>query len=122
VMGHGGCGGIAASLAVADHRPIGRFIAPWVELAAPARDAVLADATISSRDWQEAVEHGAVGQSLKNLESFPFVRAALDNGDLVMDGAWFSIGKGELHWRNPSTSEFSVVAAEDAEIDQDSKL
>jgi carbonic anhydrase len=122
VMGHGGCGGVAASLAAADHRPIGRFIAPWVEIVAPARDAVLADATISSRDWQEAVEHGAVGQSLTNLLTFPFVRAAMERGDLNLDGAWFSIGKGELHWRNPDNGEFSVVAAEDAAVDQDSKL
>jgi carbonic anhydrase len=111
VMGHGGCGGIAASLAAADHRPIGRFIAPWVEIAAEARDAVLADATILSKDWQEAVEHGAVGQSLKNLMTFPFVRGAYERGELNMDGAWFSIGKGELHWRDPATSEFSVVDA-----------
>lgn len=122
VMGHGGCGGIAASLAAADHRPIGRFIAPWVELAAEARDAVLADATISSRDWQEAVEHGAVGQSLKNLISFPFVRSAYERGDLNMDGAWFSIGKGELHWRDPDTGAFSEVVAEDAALDQDNKM
>ena len=111
VMGHGGCGGIAASLAAADHRPIGRFIAPWVEIAAEARDAVLADATILSKDWQEAVEHGAVGQSLKNLMTFPFVRGAYERGELNMDGAWFSIGKGELHWRDPATSEFSIVDA-----------
>jgi carbonic anhydrase len=111
VMGHGGCGGIAASLAAADHRPIGRFIAPWVEIAAEARDAVLADATILSKDWQEAVEHGAVGQSLKNLMTFPFVRGAYERGELSMDGAWFSIGRGELHWRDPATNEFSVVDA-----------
>jgi carbonic anhydrase len=122
VMGHGGCGGIAASLAAADHRPIGRFIAPWVEIAAEARDAVLNDATIPTRDWQEAVEHGAVGQSLKNLMSFPFVRSGVETGALNLDGAWFSIGKGELHWRNPEDGAFSVVAAEDAEIDQDNKL
>jgi len=109
VMGHGGCGGIAASLAAADHRPIGRFIAPWVEIASEARDAVLSDATIASKDWQEAVEHGAVGQSLKNLSTFPFVRGALERGDLNMDGAWFSIGRGELHWRDPESGSFSVV-------------
>jgi carbonic anhydrase len=28
VMGHGGCGGIAASLAAAASRPVGKFIAP----------------------------------------------------------------------------------------------
>jgi carbonic anhydrase len=122
VMGHGGCGGIAASLAAAADRPVGRFIAPWVEIAADARDAVLADSSIPREDWQEAVEHGAVGQSLKNLLTFPFVRAAIDSGELSMNGAWFSIGKGELHWRNPDTGSFSVVAAEDTEADQDSKL
>lgn len=122
VMGHGGCGGIAASLAAAADRPVGTFIAPWVELAAPARDAVLEDRSIDPRDWQEAVEHGAVGQSLKNLLSFPFVRAAVERGDLAMNGAWFSIGKGELHWRDAETGVFSVVAAEDPAVEQDNKI
>lgn len=122
VMGHGGCGGIAASLAAAADRPVGTFIAPWVELAAPARDAVLEDRSIDPRDWQEAVEHGAVGQSLKNLLSFPFVRAAVERGDLAMNGAWFSIGKGELHWRDAETGVFSVVAAEDPTVEQDNKI
>ncbi len=122
VMGHGGCGGIAASLAAAADRPVGRFIAPWVELAADARDAVLRDESIPRADWQEAVEHGAVGQSLKNLMSFPFVRGAYERGELNMDGAWFSIGKGELHWRDPDNGHFSVIAAEDMTIDQDNKI
>lgn len=122
VMGHGGCGGIAASLAAADHRPIGRFIAPWVELVSDARDVVLADATIPAKDWQESLEHGAVGQSLKNLLSFPFVRSAYERGALALNGAWFSIGKGELHWRDPETGAFSVVSAEDPATDQDNKL
>ena len=104
VMGHGGCGGIAASLA------------------AEARDAVLRDEHIPRADWQEAVEHGAVGQSLTNLMTFPFVHEAIENGGLSMSGAWFSIGKGELHWRDPDTGQFSVVAAEDPSADQDNKI
>ena len=122
VMGHGGCGGIAASLAAAADRPVGKFIAPWVEIAAPARDAVLADESIARKDWQVAVEHGAVGQSLTNLMGFPFVRDAVESGMLQLNGAWFSIGKGELHWRDPETGAFSIVAAENPEIDQDNKI
>jgi carbonic anhydrase len=122
VMGHGGCGGIAASLAAAADRPVGKFIAPWVEIAAPARDAVLADASIARKDWQEAVEHGAVGQSLKNLMGFPFVRDAVERGALQLNGAWFSIGKGELHWRDAETGVFNIVAAEDPAVDQDNKI
>lgn len=122
VMGHGGCGGVTASLAAAADRPVGKFIAPWVELMADARDAVLGNEAIPRADWQEAVEHGAVGQSLDNLMSFPFVREAVERGELAMNGAWFSIGKGELHWRNPDTGAFSVVAAEDADLERDNKL
>lgn len=109
VMGHGGCGGIAASLAAAEDRPVGQFIAPWVEIAAPARDAVLADASIAPADRQEALEHGAVGQSLDNLLSFPFVRSAVEAGLLALHGAWFSIARGALHWRDPQTGAFSLV-------------
>ena len=122
VMGHGGCGGIAASLAAAADRPVGRFIAPWVEIAADARDAVLRDETIPRANWQEAVEHGAVGQSIHNMLSFPFVRAAHESGELKLNGAWFSIGRGELHWRDPATGAFEVVAPEDPATDQDNKL
>jgi carbonic anhydrase len=122
VMGHGGCGGVVASLAAAADRPVGRFIAPWVELMADARDAVLGNETIPRADWQEAVEHGAVGQSLNNLMTFPFVRAAVERGELAMNGAWFSIGRGELHWRDPETGAFEVVAAEDPEAERDSKM
>ena len=109
VMGHGGCGGIAASLAAAADRPVGYFIAPWVEIAAGARDAVLGDESIKRADWQEAVEHGAVGTSLANLMSFPFVQEACDAGQLQLDGAWFSIERGELHWRDRTSGRFAVV-------------
>jgi hypothetical protein len=54
--------------------------------------------------------------------SFPFVRDACESGELNMNGAWFSIGKGELHWRNPETGHFSVVSAEDTTVDQDNKI
>ncbi|MBI1359671.1 MAG: carbonic anhydrase [Alphaproteobacteria bacterium] len=112
VMGHGGCGGVAASIAAAAARPVGRFIAPWVEIMTEARDAVLSNPSVSKTDWQEAVEHGAVGQSLANLMSFPFVRDAVADGQLNLDGAWFSIGRGELHWRDPGTGGFAVVPSE----------
>ncbi len=109
VMGHGGCGGIAASIAAKASRPVGKFIAPWVEIAGPARDAVLTNPNIAQADWQEAVEHAAVGQSLTNLMSFPFVREAVEEGRLNLDGAWFSIGRGRLHWRDRETGTFEVV-------------
>lgn len=112
VMGHGGCGGVAASLAAVETGPVGQFIADWVELAAPARDAVLADDSIHAHERQEALEHGAVGLSIDNLMTFPFVAEAVRKGELSIDGAWFSIGRGALHWRDRETGRFTVVSSE----------
>lgn len=103
VMGHGGCGGVAASLSAAQHRPIGTFIAPWVQLLDEPRDRLLADAT---GDPQTALEHAGIGTSLANLETFPFVRDALQPGRLSLHGAWFAIASGELKWRDPETGLF----------------
>ena len=46
----------------------------------------------------------------------------MERGDLSMDGAWFSIGRGELHWRDPASGDFSVVSADDPALDQDNKI
>ena len=108
VMGHGGCGGVAASLKGVTTDPVGQFIAPWVRLLNDARDDVLAE---GGDDPQTRLEHRAVGLSLANLMTFPFVREAVEAGRLKLHGAWFAIGLGELHWRNPDTGCFDTVKA-----------
>lgn len=100
IMGHGQCGGITASLST---RPVGQFIAPWVDMISETRDAVLADnPNADAATLQQALEFGAIGHSLQNLRSFPFVQAAVDAGRVRLHGAWFSIGSGELRWLSPS--------------------
>ncbi len=113
VMGHSFCGGVEAALAAATDRPIGRFIRPWVELLAEARDAMLADPSVSEEPQarQHALESLAVGVSIRNLATFPFVKAALDKGALRIHGARFSIAAGELQWRDPETGRFATVEA-----------
>ena len=108
VMGHGGCGGIAASLSAADQRPVGEFIAPWVELLDTARDEVLSE---NPKDAQLALEHRGIGQSITNLMTFPFVREAVEAGRLQLHGAWFAIASGRLHWRDSETGTFSIIEA-----------
>ena len=107
VMGHGGCGGVAASLSAANQRPIGEFVGPWVELLDRTRDELIAT---ECEDLQTALEHAAIGTSIENLKSFPFVTRAMESGALALHGAWFAIALGELHWRNAETGGFDVVA------------
>ena len=111
VMGHSYCGGVEAALAAGKDRPVGRFIRPWVELLANRRDEMLADPNgpIGSDEQQFLLESLAVGVSIENLSTFPFVRDALDNGGLRLHGARFSIAAGELQWRDPETGIFAAV-------------
>lgn len=108
VMGHGGCGGVQASLSAADDKPVGRFIAPWVSLLDEARRNVLSD---GPEDPQRALEFAGVGTSLTNLMSFPFVAERVQSGKLELHGAWFAISDGELYWRDSGSGDFSLIEA-----------
>lgn len=107
VMGHGGCGGIAASLSESKSPLIGEFVAPWVKLLDEARARVMASNSVNP---QFALELEGIESSLANLMTFPWVADAVASGDLELHGAWFAIKHGELHWRNASTKRFEVVA------------
>ncbi|MDG1827219.1 MAG: carbonic anhydrase [Henriciella sp.] len=106
IMGHGGCGGVGACLSAAEDKPVGRFIAPWVQLLDETRDRVLAG---NPADPQTAVEHAGVGASLENLMTFPFVKEAVEAGSLQLHGAWFAIALGELKWRDNATGAFENI-------------
>lgn len=111
VLGHGQCGGVAASLrAAGDGPPPGVFIGPWVALLDSARDDLLEHRPdLSAKERQQALEWLAVKQSMLNLATFPFVAAAIENGALELHGAWFSIGEGELRWLDHDSGSFELV-------------
>jgi carbonic anhydrase len=112
VMGHGGCGGVSASLASADNVSVGHFIGPWVELLASSRDRVIANTDLTDpAARQTALEHLGIRQSLENLMSFAFVSEGVAEGNVSLHGAWFSIGNGILHWLNQETGEFETIDA-----------
>lgn len=112
VMGHGGCGGVSASLASVEDKSVGRFITPWVGLLSAQRDRIMADGTLKDPlERQTALEHGGIRQSLHNLMTFSFVSDAVAAGSLTLHGAWFSIGDGILYWFNSDTGGFETVDA-----------
>lgn len=111
VMGHGQCGGIAASLAAAQDRPVGRFIGPWVQLLDRVRDELLERGDgLSAAERQKALEHMAVQQSIDSLTTFPFVAEAIAHGKLTLHGGWFSIAEGQLHWLDRESGAFDPLA------------
>ena len=110
VLGHGMCGGITAALAVAEHRPVGRFVKPWVELISASRDELLERTDPADTQLrQKALEHMAVQVSLQNLTTFPFVQEAVGERRLELHGAWFSIADAALRWLDWDTGVFEHI-------------
>ncbi|MEM7330292.1 MAG: carbonic anhydrase [Pseudomonadota bacterium] len=106
VLGHAGCGGVNACLSAGNDKPIGEFIAPWVQALDATRDRVLAD---NPEDPQTTLEHAGVATSIANLMTYSFVKDAIASGDLELHGAWFKIGDRELYWQDKSDGTFRPV-------------
>jgi carbonic anhydrase len=116
VLGHGRCGGIQAALdGTFDAAALGEggFIARWMDMIAPARDTIRAAAAISPDiDAASALELAAIRQSLENLLSFPFVKSAVESGELLLQGACFDIADGVLRVLNHDTGKFEPVGVD----------
>jgi carbonic anhydrase len=92
VMGHAMCGGIKALLDGAPAEASG-FIGQWVRLAEPALRRAMA---MPAAQRQDACEHESVRLSLANLLTFPWIEAAVRQGDLKLHGCFFDIRSGIL--------------------------
>jgi len=100
VLGHGSCGGCAASLTGQfDGAPhgAGHFIASWVSLLDEARDSVLSKHDVFDQEAFTEMELRAVQVSLANLRTFPFIAEREKAGKLTLHGCHFSIADGKLY-------------------------
>lgn len=110
VTGHGGCGGVRALLE--EPARAGEFITPWMRIAAPAREAALAQAQAGEdAALQRVCEHEVVRTSLRNLRTFPWVLNAERQGRLALHGAWFDVAEGTLMWLDSPEGRFQPVPA-----------
>jgi carbonic anhydrase len=93
VLGHAQCGGVLSML---EGTPgVARdFVEPWMRIAAPALQAV--PRQLSRDDRLCACEMEVVRLSLENLLTFPWIREAVEDGALRLQGFRFDIRSGLL--------------------------
>jgi len=113
VLGHGRCGGIKAALDPSDE-PLspGDFIGRWMELLAPAVEAVTSNQWMTSAERQTALERISIRHSIANLRSFPCISILEERDRLTLHGAWFDISGGELWIMDSGTGDFFRLPAE----------
>ncbi len=108
VLGHAFCGGIRAF--VSEDAPLSSsdFIGRWMSQIAPAADAVT-EPKGETDTYLRQLEFASVELSLRNLMTFPFVKGAVEKGELSLHGAFFGVASGKLLVRSPKTGAFEPV-------------
>jgi carbonic anhydrase len=109
VLGHAFCGGIKAFAGEGAPLTASDFIGRWMSQIAPAAEAIAAPKQ-DPEAYLRQLEFASVELSLKNLMTFPFVKAAVEKGELTLHGAYFGVAAGRLLVRDPETGVFEPVA------------
>ena len=108
VMGHESCGGIAGCISGLGRQPDGGYVNKWLSQINHVHDGLL-QAGIEAENMQEALELESVRQSLKNLMTYDFIQEKVENGDLKLQGAYFSIVHAELKLSDEA-GKFNLIA------------
>ncbi|HKM64194.1 MAG TPA: carbonic anhydrase [Acidisphaera sp.] len=110
VLGHARCGGIRAFADNGAKLSDGDFIGRWMAQIAPAASRVGLHCDSGSDDYLRRLELAAIELSLANLMTFPWVREAVDQGELALHGAYFGVASGQLLIRDPATGSFEPIS------------
>lgn len=99
VMGHSNCGGVQSCYEMCEGRAPeleerSSFVGRWMDLLRPGYDRLTAGGDHAGR--RRDLEKQSVLISLENLMTFPFVRDAVESGDLTLHGLWTDISEGSL--------------------------
>lgn len=111
VLGHSQCGGVQGCLDMCSGRAPHleektSFVGRWMDILRPGFEQVK---DIDPDQQARALEKESILVSLSNLMSFPFVKDAVEAGDLSLHGLWTDIGEGGLEAFDPETKVFSQV-------------
>lgn len=111
VVGHTSCGGVAGCHAMCfGHAPEleekSSFVGRWMDILRPGFERVK---DLPEADQVGALEREAVMVSIENLMTFPFVRAAVETGQMTLHGLLHDIGEGTLLQAEDGGKRWTVI-------------
>ncbi|MEY1557467.1 carbonic anhydrase [Yoonia sp. R2331] len=111
VMGHSSCGGVKGcydmcSGQAPELEEDSSFVGRWMDILRPGYER-LPEGDEATR--RAALEKEAVLVSLENLMTFPFVKAAVEEGALSLHGVWNDIGCGALEVYDSDSGTFNAL-------------
>lgn len=112
ILGHAQCGGIRAFVDKIEPLTPGDFIGKWMQMFIKPGEVVEQRDHETMAQFVERIEKAAVFRSLENLMTFPFVRKAVENGQMQLHGAYFGVAEGTLFVLDQGSKEFKKANGE----------
>lgn len=110
IIGHAGCGGMAALLDHEGGKGNTDYVHKWVDLSRAARGIVLSKLGNAPRaEKLKALEEENIRLGLQNLMTYPWISERVEARTLSLQGARFDIEKGILFRFTPATDQFEAV-------------
>ncbi|MBR0931052.1 carbonic anhydrase [Bradyrhizobium sp. CCBAU 53351] len=111
ILGHAQCGGIRAFVDKIEPLTPGDFIGRWMQMFIKPGEVVEQRDHETMAQFVERIEKAAVFRSLENLMTFPFVRKAVESGQMQTHGAYFGVAEGSLFVLDKTSKEFRNARA-----------
>lgn len=112
ILGHAQCGGIRAFVDKIEPLTPGDFIGKWMQMFIKPGEVVEQRDYETMAQFVERIEKAAVFRSLENLMTFPFVRKAVESGQMQLHGAYFGVAEGTLFVLDQGSKEFKKANGE----------
>ena len=107
ILGHSNCGGIRSLVENQAKIKKGDFISKWMEIAKPAYEETTKNHSLTSTDQKiTSCSHFALINSLKNLNTFPWISSKVKDRTLFLHSWYFDIETGIIEEFNPETNSF----------------
>ncbi len=111
IVGHSYCGGVkgchdmcSGTAPALEERT--SFVGRWMDILRPGYERIK---DLPEGERLTALEKQAVLVSLENLMTFPFVRSAVEAGEISLHGLWNDIGEGGLEQFDPASGRFVAI-------------
>jgi len=112
VLGHSRCGGIRSLILDREKLVQDSFIARWMSIVAPVADLADPDKLDDIQTFNRC-EQAAVGYSLRNLMSYPWIAERVEAGTLKLAGWHYNIYTGALKKVHDQDTISTIIEAAD---------
>ncbi|HAS54532.1 MAG: hypothetical protein A2X56_00110 [Nitrospirae bacterium GWC2_57_13] len=109
ICGHSGCGAMDALYASDEDLKDMPHLRDWLKIASPVRARVEAAGEEVGLDRQRATEEANVLTQLANIQSYPFVAEALNEGRVHLHGWYYEISTGHVYAFKPEQEQFEKI-------------